>query len=198
MPRRSASQVAESRAAILAAAVASASLRGLEGLTVGRLAGELGMSKSGLIGPFGSKEQLQLATFDAAVRVFVDDVYSPAAREPEGRERLLALCDRWLSFLERDGFPGGCFLTTASVEFDGRPGPVRDAVAAATRRWLRALEREVAAAQKAGELPEATEPADIAFQLNALASGANNVFQLHGDRAVFARARRAMRRLLDA
>lgn len=198
MPRRSASQVAESRAAILAAAVASASLRGLEGLTVGRLAGELGMSKSGLIGRFGSKEQLQLATFDAAVRVFVDDVYSPAVREPEGRERLLALCDRWLSFLERDGFPGGCFLTTASVEFDGRPGPVRDAVAAAMRRWLRALEREVAAAQEAGELPDATEPADIAFQLNALASGANNVFQLHGDRAVFARARRAMRRLLDA
>jgi hypothetical protein len=92
--------------------------------------------------------------------------------------------------------PGGCFLTTATVEFDARPGPVRDAVIEGMERWLAFLAREVASAVRAGELPPDTDPADIAFELNALASAASSGFQLTRDKKVFARARRLMRRRL--
>ena len=99
MPRRSAAQVAGSRAESLDAAVALASVVGLEGLTIGRLADELEMSKSGLVGRFGSKEQLQLAALDLAVRIFRDVVYEPAAAEPSGLRRLNAICDAWVGYL---------------------------------------------------------------------------------------------------
>jgi len=194
MPRRSATQVADSREAIIAAAVDQGSLYGLEGVTIGRLASELGMSKSGLIGHFGSKEQLQLATLDSAVAQFVREVWDPIERKEPGRERLLALCDSWLAAHRREIFPGGCFLTTASVEFDGRPGAVRDAVAALMRRWLGLLEREARTAVDAGELDASRDPADLAFELNALAMGANCAYQLHGDERAFDQALAAMHR----
>ena len=196
MPRRAAAQVADSREAIVGAAVAQGSLYGLEGVTIGRLASELGMSKSGLIGHFGSKERLQLATLDSAVAQFVREVWDPVEREAPGRARLLALCDSWLAAHRREMFPGGCFLTTASVEFDGRPGPVRDAIAAVMRRWLGLLEREARTAIDAGELDTSLDPADVAFELNALAMGANCAFQLHGDERAFDQARAAMQRAL--
>lgn len=197
MPRRSSAQVAASRSAILDAAVAEASVRGFEGASIGRLAGELEMSKSGLIGHFGDKEQLQLATLHAGLELFVREVWRTAEHEPPGRRRLLALCDAWLAFFEREVLPGGCLITTASVEFDARPGPVHDAVASAMRRWLDLLEREAATARAEGDLPVDIEPADVAFQLNALASAASSSFQLHRDDQVFQRARRLMRRLLQ-
>jgi AcrR family transcriptional regulator len=197
MPRRSLTQVAESRAAIVDTAVGQGSRWGLEGLTIGWLADELKMSKSGVVGHFGSKEQLQLAVLDAAVNAFVRDVWEPVADQPAGRARLLALCDAWLDSHRRELFPGGCFLTTASVEFDNRPGPVRDAVAATMARWLTTLEREAQTAIDNDELPAEHDAADVAFELNALAMAANNTFQLHGDPAAFDRARRAMRRVLQ-
>jgi hypothetical protein len=92
--------------------------------------------------------------------------------------------------------PGGCFLTTATVEFDARPGPLRDAVARTMDRWLETLRRETAIAIDAGALPPETDPADVAFQLNALAAAASYGFQLSRDPEVFARARRSMRRAL--
>ena len=196
MPRRSATQVAASRAAIVETAVDQGSRWGLEGLTIGWLADELGMSKSGVVGHFGSKEQLQLAVLGAAVNAFVRDVWEPVADEPPGRARLLALCDAWLDSHRRELFPGGCFLTTASVEFDNRPGPVRDVVAATMARWLGTLEREAQTAIDNGELAPDADAADVAFTLNALAMGANNAFQLHGDDAAFDRARRAMHNVL--
>ncbi|MEX2196307.1 MAG: TetR/AcrR family transcriptional regulator [Thermoleophilaceae bacterium] len=198
MPRRSATQVAGSRAATLDRAVRVASRSGLEGLTIGRLAGDLGMSKSGLIGRFGNKEELQLATLGRAVDVFTREVWLSAEQQPSGRARLLALCDAWLDLFRREVFPGGCFLTTASVEFDGRPGPVRDAIAATMRRWLALLERELQVAADAGEIAPDVDPADAAFELNALASGASTAFQLHGDPKALGRARRAMHRVLTA
>jgi hypothetical protein len=94
--------------------------------------------------------------------------------------------------------PGGCFLTTATIEFDARPGPLRDAVAETMDMWLGALQREVSLAVDAGELPSDTDPADVAFQLNALAAAASYGFQLNRDPEVFARARRSMRRALGA
>jgi AcrR family transcriptional regulator len=198
MPRRSAAAVADTRAAVTDAAVDRASVEGLEGLTIGRLAGEVAMRKSSLFSLFGSKQELQLATLEAAIQQFTDEVWRPVADERPGLSRLLAVCDSWLAYHEREALPGGCFLTTATIEFDARPGPLRDAVADSMDRWLGVLEREVAIAIEAGEVPSNNEPADVAFQLNALAAAASYGFQLSRDREVFARARRSMRGALGA
>jgi AcrR family transcriptional regulator len=198
MPRRSATAVAETRSAVTEAAVDRASVDGLEGLTIGGLADEVEMRKSSVFSLFGSKEGLQRATLDAAIQQFRDDVWNPVAEEPAGLPRLLALCDSWLSYHQRESLPGGCFLTTATVEFDARPGPLRDAVAETMDRWLGTLEREAASAIEAGDLRPETDPADVAFELNALAAAASYGFQLTRDPAVFARARRSMRRVLEA
>jgi AcrR family transcriptional regulator len=198
MPRRSAAAVAETRTAVTEAAVDRASVEGLEGLTIGGLAGEVEMRKSSVFSLFGSKEELQLATLEAAIDQFRNEVWGPVADQPPGRARLLALCDSWLGYHQRESLPGGCFLTTATVEFDARPGPLRDAVAKTMDRWLRTLETEVALAVDAGELPVDSEPADLAFELNALAAAASYGFQLTRDPEVFERARRSMRRALGA
>jgi len=196
MPRRSTAAVAETRAAVTETAVDLASVKGLEALSIGGLAGETGMRKSSVFSLFGSKRDLQLAMLEAAVEQFTEEVWAPVADQRAGIARLLALCDSWLSYHEREVMPGGCFLTTATIEFDARPGPLRDAVASAMKRWLRVLEHEVALAIEAGDLPAGTGPADVAFQLNALASAASYGFQLWRDPSVFGRARRSMRRSL--
>jgi AcrR family transcriptional regulator len=197
MPRRSAAEVAGSRAQTLADAVGLASIVGLEGLTIGRLAERLGMSKGGLVGRFGSKEELQLATLDQAAEIFRRAVYEPASAAPPGLARLNAICDAWVAYLRRPPFPGGCFLTTAMVEFDARPGPVNDAVKKVMRRWLALLEREARAAIESGELPAETNPKDVAFTINALAVGANCDFQLNRNPGSLQCARRAMAAVLD-
>jgi AcrR family transcriptional regulator len=196
MPRRSATQVAGSRAQTLAAAVQLASVEGLEGLTIGRLADRLGMSKSGLVGRFGSKRQLQLATLDQAADMFRRTVYEPASTAPPGLARLNAICDAWVAYLGGPPFAGGCFLTTAMVEFDARPGPVNDAVKKLMLRWLAVLEREASTAIANGELPADTDPKDVAFTINALAVGANCDFQLNRNPASLRRAGRAMAAVL--
>jgi AcrR family transcriptional regulator len=197
MARRSATEVAGSRADTLDAAVQLASIVGLEGLTIGALAERLEMSKSGLIGRFGSKQELQLAALAQAAKVFREAVYEPAVARRTGLERLAAICDAWVVYLADPPFPGGCFLTTASVEFDARPGPVRDEVKRVMRRWIRVLEREARTAIDAGELPGDRDPGAVAFTLNALAVGANCHFQLHRDPAALQRARRAMADVLE-
>jgi AcrR family transcriptional regulator len=196
MPRRSAAAVADTREQVLGAAVRRASVDGLEGLTLGRLAGELAMSKSGLFGLFGSKEELQAATFQRAVEDFTRAVWSPVAGREPGLPRLLALIDRWLAYHRSRALPGGCFVTTATIEFDARPGPLRDAVADARRRMHAALESDVRTAIEAGDLPPDTSPADVAFALYALASAASQAIQL-GEPGASARARRCMRALLN-
>jgi AcrR family transcriptional regulator len=197
MPRRTTADVAGSRAETLDAAVALASIVGLEGVTIGGLADRLGMSKSGLIGRFGSKEELQLATLERAVAIFRSLVYEPVADVPAGLPRLQAVCDAWVAYLGRPPFPGGCFLTTVSVEFDAREGAVTEAVRRVMRTWVGFLEHEAAVAVAAGELPGA-DPADVAFSINALGVGANCAFQLHRDPATLDRAHRAMARVLTA
>ena len=195
MPRRSEAAVAGTRADVLDAAVRRASVDGLEGLTIGRLANEVAMSKSGLFGLFGSKEELQVATFAAAVEHFERAVWQPVARREAGLPRLLALIDRWLDYHRRRSLPGGCFVTTATVEFDARPGPLRDAVVHARRRMHAAIAADVRVAIEAGDLPDATDPGGTAFTLYALASAASLGIQL-GERGTHARARRAMRAVL--
>jgi AcrR family transcriptional regulator len=196
MPRRSQADVAQTRATVTRAAVERASVEGLEGLTIGRLASETEMRKSSVFSLFGSKEELQLATLEAAAEQFRKEVWEPVAGEAPGLPRLLGLCDSWLDYHRREVMPGGCFLTTATIEYDARPGPLRDATAATMKRWLGALEREAAIAVEAGDLPADSDPGDIAFELNALAAGASYGFQLWRDPEVFDRARRSMRRVL--
>jgi AcrR family transcriptional regulator len=197
MPRRSAAAVADTRTVVLDAAVRRASIEGLEGLTIGRLAGELSMSKSGLFGLFGSKEELQVATFERAVDDFTREVWRPVARREPGLPRLLALIDRWLAYHRRRVLPGGCFVTTATIEFDARPGPLRDAVADARRRMHALLEADIRTAVESGDLPGGTDPADVAFTLYALASAASQAIQLD-EPGASARARRCMRALVGA
>ncbi len=196
MPRRTEAAVAATRAAVTGAAVERASVEGLEGLTIGAVADRVEMRKSSVFSLFGSKRELQLAALEAAVEQFVDEVWTPVADHPAGIERLAALCESWLSYHEREVLPGGCFLTTATVEFDARPGPIRDAVAARMRRWLGVLEREARTAIEAGDLPADAEPAELAFELNALAAAASYGYHLWRDPEVFERARRSMRRAL--
>ena len=197
MPRRSASAVAATRADVLGVAKRRASVDGLEGLTIGRLADEVAMSKSGLHGLFGSKGELQAATLERAVDEFTREVWEPVANREPGLPRLLALIDRWLAYHRRRSLPGGCFLTTATIEFDARPGPLRDAVADARRRMHAVLAADVRTAIEAGDVPAGTDPADAAFALYALASAASQAIQL-GEPGASARARRCMRAVLGA
>src|SRR5688500_14470315 len=135
------------RHAILEAAVHIASAQGLEGLTIGRLASELSMSKSGLFAHFGSKEELQVATVEAARAIFIREVIKPAFEATEGVVRLYKLCDIWLSYVQSGVFQGGCFFAAAAAEFDSRPGPVRDRIAEIMKEWLTTLRKANVEAQ---------------------------------------------------
>ncbi len=198
MPRRSAAAVAETRAAVTESAAKRASVEGLEGLTIGGLADQMEMRKAASSACSAASGSCSWRSWSAAIEQFRQEVWEAAAERPPGRRRLLALCDAWLSYHEREVMPGGCFLTTATIEYDARPGPLRDAIAETMRRWLETLEREAQAAIDAGELPADANAADIAFELNALAAAASYGFQLWRDPEVFAKARRAMRRALGA
>ena len=140
----------ESRRVVLAQAIDTASVDGLEGLTMGRLAEASGHSKSGVATLFGSKEQLQLATIGAAREVFVDRVIAPArAHAQRGLARVCALISYWLAYSDDRVFRGGCFFAATSVEFDARPGAVRVAVVAATTEWEDYLTASIARAMEA-------------------------------------------------
>ncbi|HEY0320291.1 MAG TPA: TetR/AcrR family transcriptional regulator [Pyrinomonadaceae bacterium] len=180
------------RQSILKVAVDIASAEGLEGLTIGRLASEMGMSKSGLFAHFGSKEDLQLATVEAARKVFIGTVIRPAFETEQGLARLWKLCDTWLTFVRGGVHRGGCFFAAAAAEFDSRPGPVRDRIAEIMKEWLAMLRRAVIEAQDAGQLDGRVDATQLAFEFNALELGANWAFQLYGDRQAFGRAREAI------
>ena len=187
------------RESILQAAADLASVEGLEGLTIGRLASALDMSKSGLFAHFGSKEELQLATIDAARRRFVEHVVRPSRSLPRGRERLEALINDWLAYFRSEQFDGGCFFHTVKAEFDSRPdNAVREVVMEDVRQFLGLLSREVRKAQEAGDLDPAIEPEQLAFELDAVGSASNQQFQLMQDPMVFDRAATAIRARLDS
>lgn len=187
----------QTRHSILDRAVDLASLEGLEGLTIGRLADDLGMSKSGLFAHFGSKEELQLATVQTASERFISEVFRLALNAPRGYPRLLAICRGWISYVRRSVFPGGCFFAAASFEFDGRPGPVRDAIAAAMNDWVGALEKAIRMAQEEGHLDPDADPAQLSFEINSLFFGANFAFQLRGDKKALERAMKAIEDRLE-
>jgi AcrR family transcriptional regulator len=185
---------ARTRQAILAAAADLATVDGLDGLSIGRLAGELSMSKSGLFAHFGSKQDLQLATIEEARQRYVQEVIQPALAVGPGIGRLHAFCDSFLSYLDRAVFPGGCFFASAMAEFDAKaPGPVRDRIAECQAQWMDTLERAAANAQAAGELQSNTDPQQLAFELEAALLSANWYYHLYHDPAYLERARRAVR-----
>ena len=180
------------RQEILALAADLASAEGLEGLTIGRLAAELRMSKTGIFAHFGSKEELQLATVNRAKEVFLEQVVKPAQAKPRGLRRLQAMLTSWLEYVEHGVFRGGCFFAAASLEFDSRPGPVHDHVAALTKAWINALQDEIAHAKAQKEIARSTLPAQLSFELHAYVQEANWAYKLYGDRSAFSRSRRAI------
>ncbi len=174
-----------------------ASVDGLDGLSIGRLATELAMSKSGLFAHFGSKEELQLATIEEARQRYTREVIEPAHAAGCGITRLHALCEAFLSYLERAVFPGGCFFASAMAEFDGKaPGPVRDRIAQCQDQWMDALERAAADGQQRGELRPGSDPRQLAFELEAALLSANWYYHLFDDATYFDRARRAVQAAL--
>jgi AcrR family transcriptional regulator len=195
-PRRSVIETRHTRQRILDRSLAIASVEGLEGLTIGRLASELGMSKAGLLGHFGTKESLQLAVVDTAAEMFAREVPQRARDTPSGLPRLRAVCEAWVSYLERNVLPGGCFFTAAAAEFDGRSGPVRDAIAGMNALWQRDLRIHIRRAVSAGELPSDTDPDQLVYELVGIILGLNHFLQLSHDRSAPTRARRALNRLL--
>jgi len=176
-PRSSVAEASRTREAIVAEVVARASVEGLEGITIGTVADGLGMSKAGVVGPFGSKEELQLAALEGAIEIFRAEVWDRAADSSPGLDRLRAIAERWISYLERDG-------------------RVRDAVAATLRLWNSVLEAEARTAIEAGELDPSADPAQVAFELNAIAMAVNQARQLRADADAGRRGRIAMARAL--
>ena len=168
--RRQRADGRRSRDAILDTAAQLATIDGLDGLSIGGLAERTGMSKSGLYAHFKSKEELQLATIERADEIFAREVLDRARARPEGLPRLWALADEFLSHIERDVFPGGCFFAAVAAEF--------------------------AQAQAAGDLPESLDPAQVAFEVNALLLMGHQSYRLLGDPALLERSRRGLERLL--
>ena len=182
----------ESRRALLAVAVQQASVAGLGGVTIGGLAAEGEVSKSGVATLFGSKERLQLAVVDAASAVFRTSVIEPARAQPRGVSRVAALCRHWLDYSRTRVFDGGCFFLEASVEFDAKPGAVRDSLRTALLQWDGYLTASIAYAMEQGELPRLDDAAQLAFELQAVFDHANTTSLLLDSSEPYRRATTAI------
>jgi AcrR family transcriptional regulator len=186
----------QTRRAVLRRSVDIASVDGLEGLSIGRLATELGISKSGLFAHFGSKEELQLATIRAARRIYADNVVTPAFEVEPGIGRVWALSTHWLDYSQRRVFPGGCFFQKVSHEYAARDGAVQESLAAVHREWMDLIETLIGEAVERGEL--AADPKLLAFDLNAYYEAANLASILHNDNTTYDQARQAVRTRLES
>ena len=181
------------RRAILQRAMQIASVEGLDGLSLARLAADLGMSKSGLFAHFGSKEELQLSTLRAARKVFSVHAVVPAQEAPDGLDRLLALTDAWVGYIGTGTFDGGCLFMQAAAEFDSRPGPVRDLVAECMGQWLGLPGEQTQRAVELGQLAPDTDAAQLAWELHAYGLALNWDHQLNASAAAAERTRAAIR-----
>lgn len=181
---------ARSRRAITRHAVDIASLEGLNGLSLGRLATDLGLSKSGVQTLFKTKENLYLATVEAARELFLDAVVRPAQAAPPGAARVRALIDHWIDYAEKPLFTGGCFWAANLPDFDSRPGPVRDALAGQHQDWLSLISAQLRHALNAGEIAS-IDPDLAAFQADAVLNATNTALRL-GDRDAPGKARRVI------
>lgn len=190
-PRSSVREAALTRARIVQATVDRASTAGLEGVSVRDLADDLGMSKSGVLGPFDSRGDLLETALDSAVAVFHQAVITPTLSEPPGPDRLLTLIDHWVDYLVDCPFPGGCFISAASAELDGRPGRLRDRLADVVTQWRAFVVKTILAAHP----DDPADAQDTATTLIGISMATNQEVQLLGDRSAGPRAKRAMRKV---
>ena len=186
----------QTRAAILEAALGQASHMGLEGLSIGALAEVTHMSKSGVFAHFGSREELQIAVIREYHARFEEEVFFPAVSEARGLPRLRALFDRWVRRVSVE-LDSGCIYISGAVEFDDRPGPVRDALASMVRAWQAALQRAIGLSIEAGHLQPDTDALQMLFEIHGL------ILALHHDARFLRlpgavdRARRAFDRIVQ-
>ncbi|MEV0082203.1 TetR/AcrR family transcriptional regulator [Saccharopolyspora sp. NPDC050642] len=180
------------RQLVLRRAVDVASVDGLEGLSLGRLAGELELSKSGVFALFGSKEDLQLAVVRAATKIFVEHVIEPVRDLPPGLGRLWQVCAGWLGYSRERVFPGGCFFYSASAEFDAREGKVHDALAEARTGWFAFLEQIARDAQQSGGMAADADVPQLVFELAAFLEMANAESVLHDEITCYDKAANAI------
>ena len=183
----------ESRERALEAAIRLAAIEGLERLSLSRLAKAAGLSKSGLFGLFGSKEELQFAIIDKAREVFMHEVVMPALAAPEGAPRLRALCEGYLDHIALREWPSGCFFASVAAEVGGRPGPIRDRVAMEQKQWASLLRQSATRAAELGQLRSEDAPKQLAFELGAMLTGADIAYLLHHDPEILERVRAALR-----
>jgi AcrR family transcriptional regulator len=186
----------DSRTTILLTAAKLATTKGLAGLSIGDLAAEVGMSKSGLYAHFKSKEELELATIEMAAVIFDREVLQPALKAPAGIERLKALVGSFLAYLERGVFPGGCFFASVAAELDTRPGPARDRVVEVLGNWLGLLRQCLIEAQDLGEIDPDAEVAQAVFEIEAMLLAANFLFVMMNDPIYLTQARRGVENVL--
>jgi AcrR family transcriptional regulator len=185
----------QTRAFILDAALALASRHGLEGLSIGAIAEITGMSKSGVFAHFGSREGLQIAVIREYHARFEEEVFVPAIREPRGLPRLRALFDRWVRRVSVE-IDSGCLYISGAVDFDDRPGAVRDALVGMVQAWQAALESAIRKAIDAGHLLPNADPRQLLFEMHGL------ILALHHDARLLrhpdaeARARNGFERIL--
>ena len=184
------------RAAIVDKGVSLATQVGLEGLTIGRLATDLGLSKSGLFAHFRSKEALQIQVLDAAAERFVDEVVKPAVREPRGEPRVRVLFDRWLAWTKTNSGPGGCLFVAAAAELDDRPGPVRDRLVALQKGWLEMIAIVFRTGVTEGVFRPDLDPEEFAHDLYSVMLGFHHASRLMRDPRAEKRANAAFGRLL--
>ena len=195
-PQRTLMKGQQTRATILDAALGLAANMGLEGLSIGALAEVTHMSKSGVFAHFGSREELQISVIREYHVKFEEDVFFPSMREARGLPRLKALFDRWMRRVSME-IDSGCIYISGAVEFDDRPGPVRDALATMVRAWQEALERAIRLAVAEGHLRADTDPQQMLFEVHGL------ILALHHDArflrlpGAVERARRAFERIVD-
>ncbi|WP_431929806.1 TetR/AcrR family transcriptional regulator [Nonomuraea jabiensis] len=190
--RRSAEEARKTRDRIVATGVTKASTDGLDALTIGTLAEALGMSKAGVVGPFGSRAGLQLAVLTEAAGMFTAAVVAPSEQAEPGLPRLRAVIDLWCGYLADGPFPNGCFVTAASCELDGRPGELRSSLLGVVTRWRAFLREQIVIAQASGDLAPTPDADDLVTTLTGIAMSANQEIQLLGDAGAAARARRLM------
>ena len=178
----------DTKSRIVETALRVASVDGLEGITLGRVAADIGMSKSGLFAHFDSKETLQVDVLSAAAEKFAEVVIAPALTAPRGEPRLRALFDRWMVWEQHESLPGGCVFMHASAELDDRPGPTRDALVDHQRRWMEMLAKAVRMTIEAGHFRSNVDPDLFAFQLYGIVLSYYHSARLFRDPAAKSRA----------
>lgn len=186
------------RTAILDIALATASKIGLEALTIGELAKEAGLSKSGLFAHFASKEDLQIEVVRKAITRFVELVIAPALKKPRGEPRVRALFENWFSWSRASELPGGCLFIAASSEFDDQPGPVRDLLISSQKDWLGVLAQAARVAVEEGHFKASLDAEQFAWQLDSFVLGYHHSARLLRSKDAQKRAQNAFESLISA